>query len=352
MLAHLCVDFDLYDYGTAAALFAAMGMLVLYAKPFEMLDGGRLGALVAAVLVVVISIPLSRWATRFQKAEDLMALSQEKSTPPQVDLEGAWKLLEEASSQNPFDPEIHTRRAGLFMMTWSNLRSTCDYTVRALSEMQLWEELVQEAWSRAILLRSTSAPIRYNRALVHEQFSRFYVEASRRNRDERLPAMARRHLLEARTDLEAAIERYPTRPVNHAALGRVFDGLGADDDAAREYQEALRLSALAFDTARIRLTWIDVARALCRTGRTDDAVEPLKRHVDALLDRTIKSSQRKFSPDELLTIIEDMKKDPVKYVDESFHPSMQKPLDRAVFELQEKVRENARALREAQDQKK
>jgi len=50
--------------------------------------------------------------------------------------------------------------------------------------------------------------------------------------------------------------------------------------------------------------------------------------------------------------IEDMKKDPVKYVDESFHPSMQKPLDRAVFELQEKVRENARALREAQDQKK
>ena len=94
---------------------------------------------------------------------------------------------------------------------------------------------------------------------------------------------------------------------------------------------------------------VDLARALCRLGRPDDAVEPLKRHLDGLLTPTL---TRRPNPDELLTIIEDMKKDPVKFVDEDFHPSMQKPLERAVFEMQEKVRENAKALKAAQEQKK
>jgi tetratricopeptide (TPR) repeat protein len=74
------------------------------------------------------------------------------------------------------------------------------------------------------------------------------------------------HLIEADRLSRRAVELYPTRAEYRYLLGRILDDAGRSAEAAAEFREALRLSALAKRVRRLALDGLQAAVATQKTG--------------------------------------------------------------------------------------
>jgi len=338
ILAHLTVDFDLYEYGVAASLFTAIALLVLYARPPSESDGGRLLAGAGAAVTLLIAVPLTWGALKFQRAEELLERAKEHFENRQDELANA--VLVKAHDVNPFDPALCASVAGAQMMSWRNLAEKTDFSDVSLRVIADKEVFALTAFERTIVLRPDHAPYRYAIASAHEEFARFYQRASLRSRQPDLPGKGRIHNADAELNYRKAIELYPTRAYFHAALAALLDAMGKEDFALAEYRLALRYSELAFDTPRLQLPPFEHARALCRLGRAGErrVVDDLTRVlVDYLAAKMTQGP--KLNIDELLTVIDNVRKEPT-LLRIDFHPSMQAALDMAAVDTMNRARQN------------
>ncbi len=218
-MAHLLVDYDFNEAGTAAALGAVLACL----------GGGlakelpRRAAIVATLLLAAVLLPLLLWTVPAALAAD-QEFAEALRRPAD-----AVRLLEAARGHNPLNAEIPRSLALLR---------------RSLADVDA-----------AIALQPRSSPLHHLKAqILREQGRKSEAVAAQRR----------------------ALELYPTYAGNPYALARLLDG----EEAKRHYAEALRLGEKAGaeleNLDRLKLGPVARARALRALGRPDEARRALE----------------------------------------------------------------------------
>jgi O-antigen ligase len=222
---HALVDFPLYDYGSAAAIFLVAGLLAT-GRAVE--AGPKSAAAGVVAFAAVAGWALVAVAPGWLRADGEMAdahLAMRGGRRPEE------SGVREAAEANPHDAE-----------PW------------AILGLLRGDE---QALARAVELRPRHAPYHEQLAQVHERHRRFEA---------------------ALASYERSLALHPTRADGQYSVARMLDQLGRTDHAVAHYRLALEYNALA-GLDRQRLSPYDLVRALARTGRHDELVALLRRTV-------------------------------------------------------------------------
>ncbi len=288
LLVHMTVDFDLYEPGLGASLFAALALAALLGPPPPrvVLPAGACAGALALLLAVagpalLLLVPRALAADQEREGARRALALLERSRGPELEttqrISDALRLSRAAQEHNPVDPEAFVLHARARFHEWDLLRGTAR-DERALAEI---EGIALECMEVAQRLRPRMAPYAAERALLHREFRRFHLEEAARP-DRRTLALARagEHLRQALEQQRRAVGLYPTFSRLRYGLGRLLELSGEPGAAAEEYREALRLSDLAGreleDLRRLKLRPFERARALKRLDRHAEAQEAVR----------------------------------------------------------------------------
>lgn len=241
-LVHMTVEFDLYEMGTAAAFFLALGLNVLLAGPAVSLNFPRGAAAAAAGLTLLVALPLLVGAAPRALAAD-RELEAARLALLRGDAREATLRAQAAERHNPVRAEAHALHAEARLLLWEALRrerppGADEARARELEEH---EGIVLEAMANALRLRPRSSPLHDAKAAAHRAFGAFAEE-----RPGTLGrARAREHARLALEHARRAVELYPTAAHPRYALARLLEEQGFAEEARGHYAKAFRLSRKA-----------------------------------------------------------------------------------------------------------
>jgi tetratricopeptide (TPR) repeat protein len=285
LLVHLTVDFDLYDFGVAAAFAAALALAALLGPPPAEARLPRGACAAAAGLLLLVAGPLLVGVVPRALAADqevaaarlaLRALESARGTEQSALrlLQDALRLSQAAQEHHPLSTEGYELHARARLHEWEHLRATA----RDEGRMAEAEGIALASLENAIALRPRHAPAHHRKAALHRRFRRHAIEESARpERRTFARAQAEEHLRKALGHERRAVELYPTHPESRYALARLLEESGEREEAGRHYAEALRLSDRAGreleDLDRLKLAPWERVRALRRLDRPAEALE-------------------------------------------------------------------------------
>jgi O-antigen ligase/tetratricopeptide (TPR) repeat protein len=332
LLVHMTVDFDLYEMGVAAALYAALALAAVLGPAPADVPLPRAACAAAAGVLLLVAVPLLLVAApRAMAADDEARIagqllrSHERSAGPERDatmrISEAIRLTQASQENNPFDPEGYELHALARFHEWDLLRGNAR-DERALQEL---EGIVLVSLANAIALRPDHAPYHFRKAHYHMQFRLFHLgDARREGRRTLALAQAAEHLRRALDHQRRAVELYPTFSKNRYALARLLDAAGEAAEARPHYAAALDLSALAAreleNLDRLQLAPWERARALKRVDRHAEAQETLARWL----------APHRSRPRETLELIRKRPESlgiPADELDEVVRPAVEEALD-------------------------
>jgi O-antigen ligase len=241
-LLHMTVEFDLYEWGTAASFFFALGLNLRLAGRALPLNLSRGAAAAAAGLTLLVALPVLVAA-----APRALAADREIEAARRALLRGeapeAARRAQAAERHNPAASEAYALHAEARFLLWESLRrdpSSGTDPARA-PELAEHEEIALEALTNALRLRPRSSPLHDAKASLHRAFGAFAEGRS----GALARARAAEHARLAREHARRAVELYPTAARPRYALARLLEEQGFAEEARREYAEALRLSERA-----------------------------------------------------------------------------------------------------------
>lgn len=332
LLVHMAVDFQLYEFGIAAALMAALALLAL-------LRGGLLEvrlprgvcALATGVLLLLVFPLLTFIAPRALAADNeieevkvaLARLEAGGDPNPTRLISDALRVAESAQAHNPFDPDAYQLFARAKFHEWDLLRRAGARDTRTL---EVAEATVLQALDNAIALRPLSSPLHYEKSQDHRLFRRYYLRSGKDS--ELARAKAAEHLRFAIDHQRRAYELYPTFCRNAYLLARVLE-ISRDPEALNYYREAIRLSGLAGleleNLDRLKLDPLERARALRALGK------PLEAHE--VLDRYLRGAVKGAPPAEARARLERFVRGSDEEMDEGMAPMLKDVVDAIMRDL-------------------
>jgi len=291
LLVHMFVDFEIYQFGVAAALLSMLALLALLRGGAAEIPLSKTVCLAATGVLMAVSLPLLAFLSPRAMAADnelsdarevLYLLDRDAAPNPTQMLSEALRVAESAQAHDPYDPEAYLLFARLKFHEW---RIWQKVGAKNSKELETIELTALQALDNAIALRPNSSPLHDRKAGFHLEFRRRCLKAAKESGYER--AKAAEHLRLAVEEQRRAYELYPTIARNAYLLARVLE-IARDPDAPRYYKEALRLSELAGreleNLDRLKLDTLEQVRALRASGK------PLEAH-DVLDGRLRKAIQ-------------------------------------------------------------
>jgi O-antigen ligase len=294
-MVHMFVDFQLYEYGVAAALVAALALIALLRGRSVEVRLPKLICAAATGALLALTVPLLIWITPRVMAADnemeearaaLYSVDAGWAANPATAILDAARIAQSAQEHNPVDPETYLLFARAKMRDWSLLQAMKSRDPRPIEEA---EGMVLTAMENAIKLRPLLSPTHEEKSRYHRLFRQYYLKAGKGS--EIASAKAEEHFRMAVECQRRAYELYPTFSRNAYALARLLDA-AKDPDAPRYYKEALALSELAGleleNLDRMKLGIVAKARCYRALGK------PLEAHD--LLDRWLRDQIKGLSP--------------------------------------------------------
>jgi O-antigen ligase len=284
LLVHMLVDFQVYQFGVAAALVAMLALLAVFRGAAAQVLLPRSVCLAATAVLMTVSVPLLALTTPRALAADselsevrLALAGLERGlapNPPQVIAE-ALRVAESSQAHNPFNPEAYRLYALLKYHEWGLKAGAKD-----TKEREAIEGMMLQALENAIALRPNSSPLHDEKAHAHLLFRRYYLKTGKDSDLARVKAAE--HLRQAVELQRRAYELYPTIARNAYHLARVLEMAG-DPEATDYYKKALHLSGLAGleleDLDRLKLGPLEQVRALRATGKALEAHDFLEQRL-------------------------------------------------------------------------
>jgi O-antigen ligase len=294
LLVHMMVDFQVYQFGVAAALVAMLALLAALRGGATEVKLPKAVCLGATAVLLAVSIPLLTFLTPRALAADnelsevreaILALEGGTAANPTQLISEALRVAESSQAHNPFNPEAYQLFARLKYHEWSTWQAIGS---KNQAELEAMEGVMLHALENALAVRPKSSPLHDDKAQAHLRFRRHYL---RQKTSELARVKAAEHLRQAVDHQRRAFELYPTIARNAYRLARVLE-MSRDPDAPRYYKEALRLSDLAGreleNLDRLKLDTLEQVRALRATGK------PLEAHE--LLDARLRKAIRGLAP--------------------------------------------------------
>jgi len=224
-LLHGSIDIDLYSPAittTVVVLLATVGAELPHSSRMIRIPFWAAVGLTALSLVMVGGFA-RRVVPAIVEGESLEQLARYHLF--QGRLSEAKEELERALKANPRDATAVRYLAGIYAGEATAFGGQQDLFRKA-----------QELWQRFITLRPASFQ-GYNH--LGRLYFRWASLIPAENREEK-----RRYLEQAEAQYRKAVTRYPTLPLLHLELGRLYQELGKNEQAEQEYKEALRLGPL------------------------------------------------------------------------------------------------------------
>jgi O-antigen ligase len=295
LLVHMVVDFQIYQFGVAAALIAMLALLAMLRGGAAEIAISKPVCLAATGVLMAVSLPLLAFLSPRAMAADnelsdakavLYLLDRNAAENPTQALTEALRAAESAQTHNPYDPDGYLTFARLKLHEWRIWQKIGAKNTKELESMEL---TALQALDNAIALRPNSSPLHDQKARAHLEFRRRWLKAGGDPGYER--AKAAEHLRLAVEEQRRAYELYPTIARNPYHLARALE-IARDPEAPRYYREALRLSELAGreleNLDRLKLDTLEQVRALRGTGK------PLEAHD--LLEARLRKAIQGLSP--------------------------------------------------------
>ncbi|RPH38619.1 MAG: O-antigen ligase domain-containing protein, partial [Planctomycetota bacterium] len=286
LLVHMMVDFQIYQFGTAACLVAVIALIAMLRGDATEVRLPKGVCLAATAILMAVSVPLLTIVNPralaadneiFDSKEALLAHDRGTSSNPTLLLSEALQVAEAAQKHNPFNPEAYK----LFSQAKERERDLLVAVgARDSKDVEIAEDVVLQALQNAIALRPNSSPLHYEKSLAHRKFRRASLKSTK---DPGLArAKAAEHLRLAVEHQRRAYELYPTFARNAYLLARLLE-MSKDPDAPRYYKEALRLHDLAGreleNLDRMKLDALARARCLRSLGKAFEAHDLLDKHL-------------------------------------------------------------------------
>jgi hypothetical protein len=282
LLVHMVEEFQLYQFGVAAALFFMLALVALLRGGVAEIRLSKPVCFAATGVLLAVALPLLAFLSPRAMAADnelndartvLYLLDREAAPNPTQILSEALRVAESAQAHNPYNPEAYLLFARLKFHEWDIWRKIGSRNSKELETMEL---TALQALDNAIALRPNSSPLHDWKARFHLEFRRRCLKAAKDSAYER--AKADDHLRQAVEQQRRAYELYPTISRNAYRLARVLE-IARDSEAPRYYTEALRLSGLAGreleNLDRLKLDTLEEVRALRAGGKPLEAHERL-----------------------------------------------------------------------------
>jgi hypothetical protein len=286
LLVHMVVDFQIYQFGVAAALLSMLALLALLRGGASEIQLSKTVCLAATGVLMAVSLPLLAFLSPRAMAADnelsdarevLYLLDRDAASDNTRMLSEALRVAESAQTHNPYDPEAYLLFARLKFHEW---RIWQKVGAKNTKEMETIELTGLQALDNAIALRPNSSPLHDRKARAHLDFRRRCLKAAKDSDYERVKAAE--HLRQAVEQQRLAYELYPTIARNAYQLARVLE-IARDPEAPRYYKEALRLSELAGreleNLDRLKLDPLERVRALRAIGKPLDAHDALDQYL-------------------------------------------------------------------------
>lgn len=285
LLVHMVVEFQIYQFGVAAALVAVLALIA-------MLRGGtdvqlpKAVCLAATGILMAISVPMLTVVNPRALAADneiddvrrsLDVFERRKTSNPTLVLSEAIQVAESAQKHNPFNPAAYRLYAGCKQHERDLLLQV---GARDTRDVEVIEGIVLQALENAIALRPNFSPLHFEKSKVHREYRRSHLKSGKDGAMAR--ATAAEHQRLALAHQRRAYELYPTYSRNAYLLARLLEA-SRDPEANRYYAEALRLSDLAGkeleDYDRLKLDPLARCRALRSQGKAMEAHDVLNNHL-------------------------------------------------------------------------
>jgi len=288
LLIHMFVDFQVYQFGVAAALIAMAALLALLRGGATEVRLPRGVCMAATGALMAVSLPLLTFLCPRVLAADnelsevreaLLGLERGLAPNPMQLISEALRVSESSQRHNPYNPETYQLFARLKFHEWWQKVGSNDR-----KELETIEGMTLQALENALAVRPKSSPLQDEMARAHLFFRRHYLKDTKASELGRVKAAE--HLRQAADHQRRAYELYPTIARNAYRLARVLE-MTRDPEATRYYKEALRLSDLAGkeleNLDRLKLDPVEQVRALRAVGK------PLEAHdfLDARLRKDI-----------------------------------------------------------------
>lgn len=284
-MVHMTADFQLYEFGVAAALVAVLALLAMLRGRAVEVRLPRGVCIAATGILLALCFPLLMFVTPRALAADheleeaslaIRDLESGRSSNPTQLISDAIRVSESAQAHNPYSPDAYQIFARAKFHEWDLLQKA---GARKTKTLEAVEGTVLQALENAIAVRPLSSPLHHEKSQAHRQFRRFYLKS----KDSELArAKAAEHLRLSIDHQRRAYELYPTYSRNSYRLARLLE-IARDPEAPRYYKEALHLSDLAGkeleNLDRLKLDPMARARALQSIGRPLVAYEELKNHL-------------------------------------------------------------------------
>jgi hypothetical protein len=331
-LVHMVVDFQIYEFGVAAALIAALALVAMLRGDTVPVRIPKGVCAAATGVLLLVSVPLLLWVVPRAMAADneieearaaLSSLESGMAPNPTKLISDSIRVAESAQGHNPFNPEAYQLFARAKFHEWDLLQRAGARESRTLEES---EGTVLQALENAIRLRPLSSPLHYEKSQAHRIFRRYYLKAGKNV--ELASAKASEHLRMAIDHQRRAYELYPTYCRNAYLLARLLE-TARDPECTALYKEALRLSDLAGreleNLDRLKLGPIAQARALRAIGKPLAAFEL----VDKYLRDAIKGLSAQDARDRLERLIKSVDDE----LDEGMTPVLKDAVDAIMRDL-------------------
>jgi len=332
LLVHMVVDFQLYDYGVAAALVAMLALIAALRGNAVEIRFPRAVWLGATGILMALSLSLLTFISpralaadsEIDEAKGMLALLERggNANPTQL-LSDAIRVAESSQTHNPFNPDAYQIYARAKMHEWALLEKV---GAKDPKDLEAIEGTALQALHNAIALRPLSSPLHDEKAHAHRLFWRHYVKLGKEKEFARVQAAA--HLRQSVEDQRSAYELYPTICRNAYLLARILE-LAGDPESRRYYQEALRLSDLAGkeleDLDRLKLSPIAKARSLRAVGH------PLEAHD--VLDSYLRPAVQGLSAEKARAQLERFVKRSEEEMDEGMTPVLKDVVEAILRDL-------------------
>jgi O-antigen ligase len=297
LLVHMLVDFQIYQFGVAAALVAVLALIAMLRGGAADVQLPKGVCLAATGILMAVSVPLltlvdPRALAADNEIEDvqqaLAAFERRATSNPTLVLSEAIQVAESAQKHNPFDPVA-------YQLFFRAKRHERDLLLKVIGskdskDIEVLEGVILQALENAIALRPLFSPLQVDKSQAHLRFRRYHLKSAKEGALSR--AKAAEHLRLAVVHQRRAYELYPTRALNAYLLARVLE-TSKDPDAPRYYAEALRLHDLVSkeleNFERLKLDAIARARALRSLGKAMEAHD--------VLDAYLRQEARKYPPE-------------------------------------------------------
>lgn len=366
MMAHMFVDFDFYDYGTATGLVVAAALVAVLSGRAAPAELTRAPAAMAAGLLFVVLTPVlwilprlleadrlkAEWPDLMQKARALDARAEALEAEGKHDearnlrvaaagVHTDWlKNVEECERLNFLDASAYLQHAMLCELLWDRARATGDFTDPSVAKMAVYQDTAVQSLENATRVRPRSAAARYALGMLHRKLANWCLEAAaaRGERGSLFRQQALDHRIKAGDHLREAVRLYPGQALGRYSLARVIDEGAPAGDAREHYAEAVRCSDLAAleRLERLQLSPFQKAHALLRLDRREEAKAVLSDAILAPLAR------RNPKPEQLRMALEDFlgsnRARLRRLVGEEYQGAVQETLDRLLLDRLEELR--------------